>query len=50
MPLYAAMQDEITETFRKDVLAQFTRQELLDYLVPAIRALLAPPIVAAEAR
>jgi hypothetical protein len=79
MPLYAAMQDEITETFRQalgpgsevyavllsslfigvtfgrhvartGVLAELTRDELRGYLVPAIRALLAPPIAAAEAR
>jgi hypothetical protein len=35
---------------RTGVLAELTPNELLAYLVPAIRALLAPPIAAAEAR
>jgi hypothetical protein len=77
MPLYAAMEREITAAFREvlgpgteayadllsslligvafarhvartGALAELTREELLGYLVPAIRALLAPAIEAAE--
>jgi hypothetical protein len=77
MPLYAAMEREITGAFRAALgpgteayadllgslligvafarhvartgaLADLTREELLGYLVPAIRALLAPAIAAAE--
>ena len=76
MPLYAAMESEVTAAFREALgpgteayaellsslligvmfarhvartgaLAQLTRTELLGYLVPAIRALLAPAIEAA---
>jgi AcrR family transcriptional regulator len=77
MPLYAAMEREITAAFREvlgpgteayadllgslligvtfarhvartGALAELTREELVGYLVPAIRALLAPAIAAAE--
>ena len=77
MPLYAAMEREITAAFREvlgpgteayadllgslligvtfarhvartGVLAQLTQEELVGYLVPAIRALLAPAIAGAE--
>jgi AcrR family transcriptional regulator len=77
MPLYAAVEREVTATFREvlgpgsevyagllgslligvtfgrrvartGVLAELTREELIGYLVPAIRALLAPAIAAAE--
>ncbi len=77
MPLYAAMEREITTAFREvlgpgteayadllgslligvtfarhvartGALAELTREELVGYLVPAIRALLAPAIAAAE--
>jgi hypothetical protein len=77
VPLYAAVEREITATFREvlgpgsevyagllgslfigvtfarhiartGVLAQLTPEELVDYLVPAIRALLAPAIAGAE--
>jgi hypothetical protein len=76
MPLYAAMEREITAAFREvlgpgteayadllsslligvtfarhvartGALAELTREELVGYLVPAIRALLAPAIAAA---
>jgi len=79
MPLYAAVQREITGAFqevlgpgsevyasllgalligvafgrrvaRTGVLAELTPEELIGYLVPAIRALLAPAIAAADAR
>jgi len=78
MPLYAAMEREITTAFREvlgpgteayadllgslligvtfarhvartGTLAELTRSELVGYLVPAIRALLAPAIAAAQA-
>jgi len=78
MPLYAAMEREITSAFREvlgqgtepyadllgslligvtfarhvartGALAELTGEELTGYLVPAIRALLAPAIAAAEA-
>jgi len=78
MPLYAAMEREITAAFREvlgpgteayadllgslligvtfarhvartGALAELTGEELVGYLVPAIRALLAPAITAAEA-
>jgi hypothetical protein len=77
MPLYAAVEREITSAFRDvlgpgteayadllgslligvafarhvartGALAELTREELVAYLVPAIRALLAPAIAAAE--
>jgi len=77
MPLYAAMEREISGAFRQvlgqgteayaellgslligvtfarhvartGALAELTREELVGYLVPAIRALLAPVITAAE--
>jgi hypothetical protein len=77
MPLYAAMEQEVTATFREvlgpglevyaallaslligvtfgrhvartGVLAKLTREELTAYLAPAIRALLAPAIAAAD--
>jgi AcrR family transcriptional regulator len=77
MPLYAAMEGEITAAFREvlgpgtetyadllsslligvtfarhvartGALAELTREELVGYQVPAIRALLAPAIAAAE--
>ena len=77
VPLYAAVEREITATFREvlgpgsevyagllgslfigvtfarhiartGVLAQLTPEELVDYLVPAIRALLAPAVAGAE--
>jgi len=77
VPLYAAVEREITATFREvlgpgsevyagllgslfigvtfarhvartGVLAQLTQEELVGYLVPAIRALLAPAIAEAE--
>ena len=77
MPLYAAMEREITAAFREvlgpgteayadllsslligvtfarhvartGTLAELTREELVGYLAPAIRALLAPAIAAAE--
>jgi AcrR family transcriptional regulator len=77
MPLYAALEREVTAAFRQvlgpgtevyadlvgslligvtfarhvgrtGALAQLTREELTGYLVPAIRALLAPAIAAAE--
>jgi AcrR family transcriptional regulator len=77
MPLYAAMEREITSAFREvlgpgtepyadllsslligvtfarhvartGALAELTQEELVGYLVPAIRALLAPAIAAAE--
>jgi Bacterial regulatory proteins, tetR family/Tetracyclin repressor-like, C-terminal domain len=77
MPLYAAMEREITAAFREALgpgteayadllgslligvtfarhvartgaLAELTREELVGYLAPAIRALLAPAIAAAE--
>jgi AcrR family transcriptional regulator len=77
MPLYAAMERELTAAFREvlgpgteayadllsslligvtfarhvartGALAELTRAELVGYLVPAIRALLAPAIAAAE--
>lgn len=78
MPLYAAVEREITANFRRvlgpgtevyadllgslligvtfarhvartGALAELTREELVGYLVPAIRAVLAPAITAAEA-
>jgi AcrR family transcriptional regulator len=78
MPLYAAMERQITAAFRDvlgpgtetyadllgslligvtfarhvartGTLAELTREDLVGYLVPAIRALLAPAIAAAEA-
>jgi AcrR family transcriptional regulator len=77
MPLYAAVEREVTANFREvlgpgsevyaallaslligvtfgrrvartGVLAELTRDELIGYLVPAIRAVLAPAIAAAE--